>query len=180
MSSPNQMERRSERMEREKNRKVGSVTIEIIERVIKTLEKPGNSRIIMRVIEKIEENPKIKKIARIIEFNELAKCLYINLRIESKKTISSIAEYIGDGKNPKIKPIDPSLNGRCRGFCPELPFPILLVVMLITEKKKLQTITKKLSIIAEKMILPSFLKYVCQLIEEQIKQKRHNFISIKA
>ena len=96
------MERRSERMEREKNRKVGSVTIEIIERVIKTLEKPGNSRI-MRVIEKIEENPKIKKIARIIEFNELAKCLYINLRIESKKTISSIAEYIGDGKNPKIK-----------------------------------------------------------------------------
>ena len=44
--------------------------------------------------------------------------------------------------------------------------------MLITEKKKLQTITKKLSIIAEKMILPSFLKYVCQLIEEQIKQKR--------
>ena len=136
MSSPNQMERRSERMLREKNRKVGSVTIEIIERVIKTLEKPGNSRIIMRVIEKIEENPKIKKIARIIEFNELAKCLYINLRIESKKTISSIAEYIDDGKNPKIKPIDPSLNGRCRGFCPELPFPILLVVMLITEKKK--------------------------------------------
>ena len=103
MSSPNQMERRSERMEREKNRKVGSVTIEIIERVIKTLEKPGNSRIIMRVIEKIEENPKIKKIARIIEFNELAKYLYINLRIESKKTISSIAEYIGDGKNPKIQ-----------------------------------------------------------------------------
>ena len=103
MSSPNQMERRSERMEREKNRKVGLVTIEIIERVIKTLEKPGNSRIIMRVIEKIEENPKIKKIARIIEFNELAKCLYINLRIESKKTISSIAEYIGDGKNPKIQ-----------------------------------------------------------------------------
>ena len=51
--------------------------------------------------------------------------------------------------------------------------------MLITEKK-LQTITKSLSIIAEKMILPSFLKYVCQLIEEQIKQKRHNFISIKA
>ena len=97
----------------------------------------------MWVIEKIEENPKIKKIARIIEFNELAKCLYINLRIESKKTIFSIAEYIDDGKNPKIKPIDPSLNGRCRGFCPELPFPILLVVMLITEKKKTTNNNKK-------------------------------------
>ena len=85
MSSQNQMERRLERMETEKNRKVGSVTIEIIERVRKTFEKPGNSRIIMRVIEKLEEKPKIKKIARIIELNELAKCLYINLRIESKK-----------------------------------------------------------------------------------------------
>ena len=111
MSSQNQMERRLERMETEKNRKVGSVTIEIIERVRKTFEKPGNSRIIMRVIEKLEEKPKIKKIARIIELNELAKCLYINLRIESKKTIFGIAitEYIADGKNPKTKPIDPSL-----------------------------------------------------------------------
>ena len=48
-------------MEREKNRKLASVTIEIIERVIKKLTKPRNSRIIMKLIEKLWKRTRNKR-----------------------------------------------------------------------------------------------------------------------
>ena len=52
-------------MEREKNRKLASVTIErvyyLIERVIKKLTKPGNSRIIMKLIEKLWKRTRNKR-----------------------------------------------------------------------------------------------------------------------
>ena len=61
-------------------------------------------------IEKINKIKELERIARKKEFYELTKCLNFNLRIESKKAIRSIAEYISDGKNLKIKPIDLSIK----------------------------------------------------------------------
>lgn len=60
-----------EKIERENNKNLALVTIEITERVIKKLEKPENFRIIMKLIEKLEKEPETDEIARIIEFNEL-------------------------------------------------------------------------------------------------------------
>ena len=76
-----------------------------------------------------------------------------------------------------LKPIDSNLKDKCIAYCPELPFGILspcLVVILILKQGIFfsdRKITEKLSVIQEEMILPSFLKYVCQLMEEYIKQK---------
>lgn len=60
-----------EKIERENNKNLALVTIEITERVIKKLEKPENFRIIMKVIEKLEKEPETEEIARKTEFNEL-------------------------------------------------------------------------------------------------------------
>ena len=59
------------------------------------------------------------------ELHELAIDSNIDLKIESKKTIVSIAEYISHGKNLKIKPTDSSLKDKCVAYCPELPFEII-------------------------------------------------------
>ena len=56
-----------EKIERENNKNLALVTIEITERVIKKLEKPENFRIIMKLIEKLEKEPETDEIARIIE-----------------------------------------------------------------------------------------------------------------
>ena len=37
-----------------------------------------------------------------------------------KKTILSIAEYINNGENLKIKPIDSNLKDKCRTYCHDL------------------------------------------------------------
>ena len=109
--------------------------------------------------------------ARKIIFHELAKCLNIDLRTESKKTVHSIAEYISNEKNLKVKLIISSLKGKCIAFCPELLFGILSpcsylnieVMNIISSDRK---ITEKLSVIPEKMILPSNLKCVHELMEK--------------
>ena len=79
------MERMLEGIERDKNRKLAAVIIEIIERVMKKLKNLEESEIIMKVMKKLYEELGIEGISRRIEFNELAKYLNINLRIESKK-----------------------------------------------------------------------------------------------
>ena len=66
----------------------------------------------------------MERIARKIEFNELAKYLNMKLIKKSKKTIS-IAEYIKNGKNLKIEPTDSSLKAKCIAYCLELPFGII-------------------------------------------------------
>ena len=141
MLSQNQMERM---LEREKCRKLAAIIIEIKE------------------VEKLEE------------FNELAKCLNIKLIKESKKTkktIFSIAEYISNGKNLKIKSIDSSFKDKCIAYCPELLSGILSPCSYVNIKamniiSSDTKITKKSVFYSRKMILPSFLKYVCQLIKE--------------
>ena len=107
-SSPNQMKRMLERIERQKYKKLAAVKIEEIEKVIKELEKPEESRTIIKILEKLYEVSVIKRTAAKTEFNKLAKCLNISLRIQSKKTILNIADYIRDGKNLKIEPVDSS------------------------------------------------------------------------
>ena len=124
------MERMLERIERKKNRKLATVTIEITVRVIKNMNKLEESEIIKnnrktKMIKKLYKEPGIERLTRSIELNELAKCLNINLRIESKKTILSIAEYISNGKTSKIEPLDFSLKNKCIAFFPELTFGIL-------------------------------------------------------
>ena len=84
-SSLNQIERMLERIKRENNRKLAAVRIEITEAVIIKLKKPGESKIIMNIIKELYEERGIKEIVGRIEFNELAECHNINLRIESKK-----------------------------------------------------------------------------------------------
>ena len=53
--------------------------------------------------------------------------------------------------------------------CPELPFGILspcfAVILILNIIFPDTNITEKLSVIPEEMILPSFLKYVCQFVE---------------
>ena len=44
---------------------------------------------------------------------------------EPKKCILNTAEYISNGKNLKIKPIDLSLKGKCIAYCSDLPFGII-------------------------------------------------------
>ena len=102
------MKRMLERIERQKYKKLAAVKIEEIEKVIKELEKPEESRTIIKILEKLYEVSIIKRTAAKTEFNKLAKCLNISLRIQSKKTILNIADYISDGKNLKIEPIDSS------------------------------------------------------------------------
>ena len=109
-------------IEREKYKKFAAVITEITEKVIKNLETLEESRIIMKVIENLEEEPRIENIARKIEFNELIKRLNTKLIEESKKSILSIAEYITNGKNLKIKPLESSLKDKCISYGPELPF----------------------------------------------------------
>ena len=67
----------------------------------------------------------MERIARKIEFNELAKYLNMKSIKKSKKTILSIAEYIKNGKNLRIEPIDSSLKAKCIVYCLELPFGII-------------------------------------------------------
>ena len=122
----------------------------------------------MKVSKKLYKEAGIKEIARKAKSNQLAKCLNINLRIESKKAILSISEYISDEKNLKIAPIYSSLKDKCIAFCPKLPFKILSLcsikaMHIISSDSK---ITNKWSVIPEIMTLPSFLKDIVQLIEE--------------
>ena len=73
---------------------------------------------------------------------------------------------IRNGKNLEIKPIDSSLKDKYIAYCPELPFGILSPISYRNIKTmNISSDTK----IAKKLlfqILPSFLKYVCQLIKE--------------
>ena len=85
MSSPNQRERMLQRMEREKISKLAAVIIWITERVRTKIKKLEESETIMKVMKKLYEEPWIEEIARRIEFNILAECLNINIKIESKK-----------------------------------------------------------------------------------------------
>ena len=90
-----------ERIEREKNRKLVAVKVgkrKSNKKIQKTARIKDNNKSKQKIL---YEQPGIKEIARIIEFNELDKCLNTNLRIESKKTVPSIAEYISDEKISK-------------------------------------------------------------------------------
>ena len=57
----------------------------------------------------------------------------------------------------------------CTANCPELPFGILspcfAVILILNIIFPDTNITEKLSVIPEEMILPSFLKYIRQLVE---------------
>lgn len=55
----------------------------------------------MKVIENLEEETEIERIARTLEFNEFNKRLNIKLIKESKTSILNIAEYISNEKNLK-------------------------------------------------------------------------------
>ena len=59
-----------------------------------------------------------------MKFNRLANNLNIELIKGSKKTILSIAEYVRNGKNLKIKPNDSNLKDKCIADSNELPFGI--------------------------------------------------------
>ena len=93
------------------------------------------------------------------------------MKLESKITILSIAEYISNGENVKIKSIDSSLKDKHIAYYPELPSEITppcsylnnRTMNIISSDTK---ITKKLYVIPEEMILPGSLKYACQLIKE--------------
>ena len=83
-------------------------------------------------IKRINKLKKIKKIKVVIKelrieitFNELVNNLDIRLLKGSKKSILNIAEYISNGKNIKIKPIDSSFKNKHIAYCLELPFGIM-------------------------------------------------------
>ena len=114
--------------------------------ILENLEKPKKLEKLeklklkqLRKLNKLEveiESIKRLEIKRIVkEFHELANDSNIELRIESKKTILSIAEYINNRKNFKIEPIDSSLKGKCIGYCPELPSGILSPCSYLNIKK---------------------------------------------
>ena len=91
-------------------------------------------------------------------FNKLANDSNINLKIEyKKKTILTFEEYINNGKNLKIKPIDSSLKDKCIAYCPELPFGMLsacsyLNIKTINIISSDTRLTKNLSGILKEMI----------------------------
>ena len=73
-----------------------------------------------REIERIDKIRALERIARKIKFYS-----NINLRIEFNKTVLTVAEYISDRKNLKIKPIDLSLKDKCIAYFPELPSGVI-------------------------------------------------------
>ena len=75
-------------------------------------------------LEKINQKIKtvIKYLGIEIKFNELASNLDIRLLKGPKKLILIIAEYISNGKNFKIKPINSGLKNKCIDYCLELPY----------------------------------------------------------
>ena len=60
-----------------------------------------------------------------MKFNEFASNLCIKLTKWSKNYTLNTAEYISNGKNLKIKPIDLSLKDKFITYCFELPFGIM-------------------------------------------------------
>ena len=73
-----------------------------------------------REIERIDKIRALERIARKIKFYS-----NINLRIKFNKTVLTVAEYISDKKNLKIKPIDLSLKDKCIAYFPELPSGVI-------------------------------------------------------
>ena len=59
---------------------------------------------------------------RSIKLNEFANKLNIKLIEMSSNCVLNTGEYISNGKNLKIKPINWSLKNKCLVFCSELPF----------------------------------------------------------
>ena len=60
-----------------------------------------------------------------IKFNELTNNLDIRLLKGTKNFILNIAEYISNGKNLKIKPIDSSFKNKRIAYCLESSFGII-------------------------------------------------------
>ena len=115
---------------------------------------------------------KLKKRIK-IKLNRLASNLNIKLIKRSNKFILGIAEFISNGNKIKIELIDWNFNGKCEAYSNDIPFGILspssyLHIETMNIIYSNITITK-LSVIPKEMILPSFLKYVCQLIKEYLK-----------
>ena len=61
----------------------------------------------------------------ITSFNKFANNLNIKLIKWPKICIFNPTEYISNGKNIKIKPIDSSLKGKCIAYCFGLAFGII-------------------------------------------------------
>ena len=60
-----------------------------------------------------------------IKCNILSNDLNIKLIEGTNGTIFYMKDYINNGENLKIKPIDITLKNKCIAYCPELPFGIL-------------------------------------------------------
>ena len=60
-----------------------------------------------------------------MKFNKLSNDLNIKLIEGTNSTISYIKDYINNGENITIDPIDSSLKNKCIAYCPELSFGIL-------------------------------------------------------
>ena len=74
-------------------------------------------------LKKIEEMKTVIEELRIeIRFNELASNLDITLIEGFKKSVLNVAEYISNGSNLRIKPIDSSFKINRIAYCFELPF----------------------------------------------------------
>ena len=96
---------------------------------IKDTTKRETEQLRIKRINKLNRIEKIKIVLKElkieIKFNELANNSDIRLLKGSKKSILNIVEYISNGKNLKIKPIDLSFKNKRIAYWLELPFRII-------------------------------------------------------
>ena len=104
----------------------------------------------------------------------------------SKKPILSIAKYISNWKNCKIKLIDSSFKDKCVAYCNELPFGILFIFSYlnietmniissnveINKNELLVNKSNELCTALKQLAWPHFLGFVNQLTKKSINKKR--------
>ena len=81
----------------------------MIDRFIKGLKalniSPNELKIILDLLKKLNDEPRIELIDRLMRFNQFTNKSNIKLITEHKNCVLNTTEYISNGKNLKIKPI---------------------------------------------------------------------------
>lgn len=113
--------------------------IVIIDNLIKGIQAINISvielEIILDVLKKLNEKPRLGSIERSIRFKEFANTFIIKLIKQPKEFIFDIGDNINNGKNFKIKPVDTSHKGKYIAYCFELPFGIIYFSSLVVNEK---------------------------------------------
>ena len=99
--------------------------ITMIDRFIKGIKSLNMNldelKIVLDLLEKLDNKPTMELIDRLIMFNEFASKLNIKLIMWPKNIVFNIVESISRGKKLKIRHIDTDLDGKNMAY-PELSF----------------------------------------------------------